>query len=61
MCGSGATSSLRAIRLLLLSNTNEMHSRQFLAQFADTLAHFDHVVLSHQVGVRTPVLSRGAT
>ena len=26
-------------RLLLLSNTNELHSRHFLRQFADTLAH----------------------
>ncbi len=41
-------------RLLLLSNTNEVHSRQFLRQFQETLAHFDAVVLSHQVGIRKP-------
>jgi putative hydrolase of the HAD superfamily len=41
-------------RLVLLSNTNDLHARQFLRQFQDTLAHFDHVVLSHQVGVRKP-------
>jgi putative hydrolase of the HAD superfamily len=40
--------------LVLLSNTNDLHSRWFLAQFKDTLAHFDGVVLSHQVGVRKP-------
>jgi putative hydrolase of the HAD superfamily len=41
-------------RLLLLSNTNELHARQFLAQFKETLAHFDAVVLSYEVGVRKP-------
>jgi putative hydrolase of the HAD superfamily len=41
-------------RLLLLSNTNDLHARQFLVQFRDVLAHFDHVVLSHQVGIRKP-------
>jgi putative hydrolase of the HAD superfamily len=41
-------------RLLLLSNTNELHARMFLAQFQDTLRHFDALVLSYQVGVRKP-------
>lgn len=41
-------------RLLLGSNTNDLHARHFLRQFADTLRHFDHVVLSHQVGARKP-------
>ena len=41
-------------RLLLLSNTNELHARQFLRQFADVLAPFDALVLSHEVGVRKP-------
>ncbi len=41
-------------RLLLLSNTNDLHSRWFLSQFKETLAHFDGVVLSHKVGVRKP-------
>jgi putative hydrolase of the HAD superfamily len=41
-------------RLLLLSNTNELHARVFLEQFHATLAHFDHLVLSHQVGLRKP-------
>lgn len=41
-------------RLLLGSNTNPIHSRRFLAQFADTLAHFDGVVLSHAIGARKP-------
>lgn len=41
-------------RLVLLSNTNAIHANWFLKQFADTLAHFDHVVLSHEVQVRKP-------
>jgi putative hydrolase of the HAD superfamily len=41
-------------RLLLLSNTNEMHANQFRRQFADTLRHFDALVLSHEVGWRKP-------
>jgi putative hydrolase of the HAD superfamily len=41
-------------RLLLASNTNELHARQFCHQFADTLRHFHAVVLSHEIGVRKP-------
>jgi HAD superfamily hydrolase (TIGR01549 family) len=41
-------------RLVLASNTNELHSKQFRRQFADVLAHFDHLVLSHEVGTRKP-------
>jgi putative hydrolase of the HAD superfamily len=41
-------------RLLLGSNTNELHAQQFRRQFADTLRHFDALVLSHEVGVRKP-------
>jgi putative hydrolase of the HAD superfamily len=41
-------------RLLLGSNTNELHAQQFRRQFADTLAHFDALVLSHEIGVRKP-------
>ena len=41
-------------RLLLGSNTNELHSRHFLRQFADTVRHFDGLVLSHEVGARKP-------
>jgi glucose-1-phosphatase len=40
--------------LLLLSNTNDLHARQFLAQFAAFLRPFAHRVLSHEVGVRKP-------
>lgn len=41
-------------RLVLGSNTNEMHARQFQAQFAADLAHFDERVLSYQVGYHKP-------
>jgi FMN phosphatase YigB (HAD superfamily) len=41
-------------RLLLGSNTNDLHSRQFCRQFAEALRHFDALVLSHEIGVRKP-------
>jgi putative hydrolase of the HAD superfamily len=41
-------------RLLLLSNTNELHAERFRRQFEDTLQHFDALVFSHQVGARKP-------
>lgn len=41
-------------RLLLGSNTNELHARQFLTQFAEWLVPFDALVLSYQIGVRKP-------
>jgi len=41
-------------RLLLGSNTNELHSRHFRRQFADVLRNMDAVVLSHEIGVRKP-------
>jgi len=41
-------------RLVLGSNTNELHSRHFRRQFADVLRHLDAVVLSHEIGVRKP-------
>jgi FMN phosphatase YigB (HAD superfamily) len=44
----------RRYRLLLGSNTNELHAVQFCRQFADWLRHFDALVFSHQIGVRKP-------
>jgi putative hydrolase of the HAD superfamily len=41
-------------KLLLGSNTTELHSRHFRKQFADTLRYFDGLVLSHEVGARKP-------
>jgi putative hydrolase of the HAD superfamily len=37
-------------RLVLGSNTNEMHARVFRPQFAETLRHFDALALSYEVG-----------
>ncbi|RUL88390.1 HAD family hydrolase [Tautonia sociabilis] len=37
-------------RLILGSNTNPLHSNHFRRQFAETLALFDHLVLSFEVG-----------
>jgi putative hydrolase of the HAD superfamily len=41
-------------RLLLASNTNELHARHYCRQFAETLRHFDALVFSHEVGARKP-------
>jgi FMN phosphatase YigB (HAD superfamily) len=41
-------------RLLLGSNTNELHTRRFKKQFAETLAHFDDLILSFEIGVCKP-------
>ncbi|WP_406696070.1 HAD family phosphatase [Singulisphaera sp. Ch08] len=41
-------------RLVLGSNTNALHAARFQSQFAQTLAHFDHLVLSHEIGHLKP-------
>lgn len=41
-------------RLALLSNTNELHYRQFRGQFASVLDRFDRLFVSHEVGLRKP-------
>jgi FMN phosphatase YigB (HAD superfamily) len=41
-------------RLLLLSNTNDLHYRHFRRQFSATLDCFHHLVASHEVGLRKP-------
>jgi glucose-1-phosphatase len=41
-------------RLVLGSNCTPLHSVQFCRQFADTLRHFDALVLSHEIGARKP-------
>jgi FMN phosphatase YigB (HAD superfamily) len=40
--------------VLLGSNTNELHAAHFRRQFAETLSHFDRLVLSHEIGVMKP-------
>jgi putative hydrolase of the HAD superfamily len=40
--------------LVLGSNTNDLHAARFRAQFADVLVHFDHLVLSYEVGHLKP-------
>jgi glucose-1-phosphatase len=40
--------------LILLSNTNELHARNFLARFAEVLRPFKHLLLSHKLGARKP-------
>jgi len=41
-------------RLLLLSNTNDLHARWFLPQYRAEFRSFDALVLSHEVGHRKP-------
>lgn len=41
-------------RLLLGSNTNELHALHFLKQFEEPLRYFDALVLSYEVGARKP-------
>jgi putative hydrolase of the HAD superfamily len=41
-------------RLLLGSNTNELHARHFRRQFAEVLQYFDALVFSYEIGVRKP-------
>ena len=36
--------------LVLGSNTNDLHANHFRRQFAETLGHFDRLVLSYEVG-----------
>ncbi len=40
----------RGYTLVLGSNTNDLHASQFRRQFAETLEHFDRLVLSYEVG-----------
>jgi HAD superfamily hydrolase (TIGR01509 family) len=44
----------RGARLVLASNTNELHYRWFRPLFASTLDLFDHEVLSFRIGCRKP-------
>jgi epoxide hydrolase-like predicted phosphatase len=44
----------RGYRLVLGSNTNDLHAAQFRRQFAATLAHFDRLVLSYEIGHAKP-------
>lgn len=41
-------------RLVLASNTNDLHASHFRQQFAGTLQHFSGLVLSHEVKVCKP-------
>jgi putative hydrolase of the HAD superfamily len=40
----------RGYTLVLGSNTNDLHAAQFRRQFAETLMHFDRLVLSYEIG-----------
>lgn len=41
-------------RLVLASNTNPAHYERYRELFRETLAHFDAVAVSHEVGARKP-------
>jgi putative hydrolase of the HAD superfamily len=42
-------------RLVLASNTVDSHFRKYVADFADVLHHFNHLVASHHAGARKPL------
>jgi len=42
------------LRLVAFSNTNAAHADVFLPLYADALAHFERIFLSHEMGVRKP-------
>lgn len=44
----------KGYRLILGSNTNDLHAAHFRHQFDATLAHFDHLILSYEVGHNKP-------
>ncbi len=44
----------RNYRLILGSNTNELHASYFREQFSDVFRHFDALVLSYEVGKIKP-------
>jgi glucose-1-phosphatase len=41
-------------RLVLASNTVDVHFRRYVADYADVFAHFSHLVASHHAGARKP-------
>lgn len=41
-------------RVVLASNTNDLHFEKYRVQFADVLRHFDHLVASHHARARKP-------
>jgi putative hydrolase of the HAD superfamily len=47
----------RGSRLVLASNTNELHFEWFSRQFATVLQPFDELVLSFRVGARKPAVA----
>jgi putative hydrolase of the HAD superfamily len=57
VAGLVAALSERGYTLLLGSNTNEIHARFYCRKFRETLAHFDHLVFSYEVGELKPDLS----
>ena len=44
----------KSVKLILGSNTNDLHYRNFSVMFADVFARFDKIILSHEIGKRKP-------
>jgi glucose-1-phosphatase len=42
-------------RLIVLTNTNEIHAKEWRIRYADILKHFDKVFTSHEIGARKPL------
>ena len=41
-------------RLLVLTNTNEIHAKEWRVRYADILKYFDKIFTSHEIGARKP-------
>ncbi len=41
-------------RLVVLTNTNEIHSKEWRVRYADILTYFEKVFASHEIGARKP-------
>ncbi len=41
-------------RLVVLTNTNEIHSKEWRIRYADILTYFERVFASHEIGARKP-------
>lgn len=54
MAAAMRTLKARGLRLVLASNTNQLHHQQFAHEFADLLTTLDAQVLSYEIGSRKP-------
>jgi epoxide hydrolase-like predicted phosphatase len=44
----------KSLRLVVLTNTNEIHAREWRVRYSDVLKYFEKVFASHEIGARKP-------